>query len=257
MDRIRIDRLKADLRDLRLKNMAEAIDEALQAAHDQQSGHLEFLSTLVDIQKTAMQQRSVDRRIKQANFPGNMSFDNFDWHFQPELNIEQLKDLKTLGFIEQRRRLLIFGKTGVGKTHIATALGIEACKAGFRVRFFKFQELLSFLYATLADDATDEAIMKLSRLDLVIIDHVGYIRQKNEYPSLLLDFICACQDRTALIVTSGVSLGQWSEAFGNSPVTHDIVDRLFHHANVINIRKGRSYRTEGPDAPGWPSKTEP
>src|SRR6056297_509113 len=257
MDRIRIDKLKAALRELRLKNMAEAIDEAIQTAHDQQSGHLEFLSTLVDIQQTAMRQRSVCRRIKQANFPRNMSFDNFDWHFQPELNIEQLKDLKSLGFIEQRRRLLIFGKTGVGKTHIATALGIEACKAGFRVKFFKFQELLSFLYATLADDATDEAIVKLSRLDLVIIDHVGYIRQKNEYPSLLLDFVCACQDRVSLIVTTGVSPGEWSQAFGSAPITHDIVDRLFHRAHIINIRQGKSYRTEGPNAPELKVQTDP
>lgn len=257
MDRIRIDRLKADLRDLRLKNMAEAIDDAIETAHNQQIGHLEFLSNLVDIQKTAMVQRSLDRRIKQANFPRNMRFDNFDWHFQPSLNIEQLKDLKSLGFVEQRHPLLIFGKTGSGKTHIATALGIEACQAGFRVRFFKFQELLSSLYATLADDATDEAIARLSRLDLVIIDHVGYIRQKSEYPSLLLDFVCACQDRTALIVTSSVSLGEWSHVFGSTPVTHDIVDRLFHHATVINIRQGKSYRTEGPKAPGLPEKTDP
>lgn len=256
MDRIQIDKLKADLRDLRLKDMAEALDDAIEKAHDQHSGHLEFLSTLVDIQKAAVQQRSLDRRIKQANFPRNMSFDNFDWHFQPALNIEQLKDLKSLGFVEHHHPLLIFGKTGVGKSHIATALGIEACKAGFRVQFFKFQELLSFLYATLADDGTDEAIARLSRLDLVIIDHVGYIRQKNEYPSLLLDFVCACQDRTALIVTSSVSLGQWSSAFGSTPVTHDIVDRLFHHASVINIRQGKSYRTEGPGAPGLPERTD-
>jgi len=257
MNRIQIDKLKADLRDLRLKNMAEALDDAIRTAHEQKIGHLEFLSILVDVQKTAMQQRSFDRRIQQADFPRNMHFENFDWHFQPSLNIEQLKDLKSLGFIEQRHPLLIFGKTGSGKTHIATALGIEACKAGFRVKFFKFQELLSFLYTTLADDATDEAIAKLSRLDLVIIDHIGYIRQKNEYPSLLLDFVCACQDRVSLIVTTGVSPGEWSQAFGSAPITHDIVDRLFHRAHIINIRQGKSYRTEGPNAPELKVQTDP
>jgi DNA replication protein DnaC len=108
---------------------------------------------------------------------------------------------------------------------------------------------MKHLYASLADDTTDEVIAKLARLDLLIIDHIGFIRNKDEYPSLLLDLICTCQDRVSLIITSGISLEEWGAVFGNNTITNDIVDRLFHHANVINIRPGRSYRTEGPDAP--------
>ncbi len=256
MSRIPIEDLKADLKELRLKNMAEALDEAVEAAQAKQAGHLDFLASLVEIQKTAMQKRSLDRRIKQANFPRNMSFDNFDWHFQPSLNVEQLKNLKSLGFIEKRHPLLIMGKTGCGKTHISVALGIEACKAGFRVKFFKFQELLLYLYTTLADDTTHEVIARMARLDLIIIDHVGFIRSKDEYPSLLLDFVCACQDQTALIVTTGISLAQWSTILGNNAIAADIMDRLFHHASVINIRQGLSYRTEGPQGLNIYDKTE-
>ena len=121
--------------------------------------------------------------------------------------------------------------------------------AGFRVTFYKLQELLALLYATLADDSTDDAIAKLSRLDLLIIDHIGFIRKKDEYASLLLDLICACQDRVSLVITTSISLEEWGAAFGNNAITNDIVDRLFHRAAVINIRPGRSYRTEGPNAP--------
>lgn len=241
--------LKNDLRNLRLKDMAEAIDDVLRQAENEKAGHLKFLVRLVEIQTNAMKKRSLERRMDQAGFPRNMTFDNFDWSFQPALNVAQLKNLATLNFVANHHPLLILGMTGVGKTHIATALGIEACKAGLSVRFYKFQELMNHLYATLADDTTDEAIAKLARIDLLIIDHIGFIRNKDEYPSLLLDLICACQDRVALIITSGISLEEWGAAFGNNTITNDIVDRLFHHANVINIRPGKSYRTEGPDAP--------
>jgi len=89
----------------------------------------------------------------------------------------------------------------------------------------------------------------LVRLDLLIIDHIGFIRKKDEYPSLLLDLICTCQDRVSLTITSGIGLEEWGTAFGNNAITNDIVDRLFHHANVINIREGVSYRMQGPNAP--------
>jgi DNA replication protein DnaC len=209
MSTIDIETIKEDLKALRLKDMANALDDVLQNTQNLQQGHLYFLSELAKIQIEASQKRSYDRKVQKANFPPNMSFDNFDWNFQPSLNVEQLKDLKTLSFIRSRHPLLIFGKTGCGKSHIAAALGLEACKAGLKVQFFKLQELMSFLYASLADDTTDEVISKIARLDLLIIDHVGYIRSKNEYPSLLLDLICACQDSTSIITTSSISLEEW------------------------------------------------
>ena len=241
--------LKNDLRNLRLKDMADALDEVLKQAEAEKTGHLTFLERLVEIQIGAVKKRSLERRMAQANFPQNMTFDNFDWGFQPGLNVEQLKNLSSLNFVANHHPLLILGKTGVGKTHMAAALGVEACKAGLRTKFFKLQELMKHLYATLADDTTDDAVAQLVRHDLLIIDHIGFIRKKDEYPSLLLDLICACQDRVSLIITSGISLEEWGTAFGNNAITNDIVDRLFHHANVINIREGISYRTEGPNAP--------
>jgi DNA replication protein DnaC len=249
MNQVLVEKVKQDLRTLRLKDMAQALEEALEKAHQQKQGALQFLAELVQKQLEAVRKRSLERRIQMAQFPPKMTFDNFDWGFQPGLNVEYLKDLKELGFIVNRQPLLILGKTGTGKTHIATALGVKACEAGFKVQFHKLQELLAMLYATLADDTTDEIIAKLTRQDLLIIDHFNYIRTKNEYPSLLLDLVSACHDRLALIVTTSISFEEWGDALGNPSITHAIVDRLFHRAGVINIRPGRSYRTEGPHAP--------
>jgi DNA replication protein DnaC len=249
MKPIPIETIKQQMRQLRLKDMAEYIETALELAQKQKQGHLEFVAQLMARQIEATAKRSVERRINTARLPPNMTFDNFDWGFQPGLNVEYLKNLKTLTFVANHQPLLILGKTGTGKTHMAAALGVEACEAGFRVGFFKLQQLLFNLYATLADDTTEQAVAKLARLDLLIIDHIGYIRNKDEYPSLLLDLICACQDRVSLIVTTSISLEQWGVALGNVSITNDIADRLFHNAGVINIRPGRSYRTEGPNAP--------
>ena len=245
-----LEKVKQDLRALRLKDMADILEIALEEAHQEQHGHIQFLERLVQQQLRAMAERSLDRRVKQAKFPRNMTFEHFDWGFQPGLNVEYVKDLMQLDFVPNRQTVLILGKTGTGKTHIATALGIEACEAGYRVLFFKLQNLLSLLYATLADDTTDEVIARIARSHLLIIDHVDFIRTKNDYPSLLLDLVSACHQRVAMIFTTKISLEQWGEALGNPSITHAIVDRILHHAKVINIRPdGRSYRTEGPHAP--------
>jgi DNA replication protein DnaC len=229
--------------------MAQNLETVLEKAESEKQGHLEFLAQLVEAQVNGFKNRSLERRLKQANFPRNMSFDNFDWNFQPGLNVEQLKNLKTLNFISNHQSVLILGKTGCGKSHIASALGLVACEAGFRVKFYTLQELLAYLYSTLADETTVEAIEKLARLDLIIIDRIGFIRKKTEYASLLLELICACQDRVSLITTSNLSIEEWGQVFGSISITNDIVDRLFHRASVLNIRKGISYRLHGPDAP--------
>lgn len=244
-----IAQLKDQLRGLHLKDMAEQLEAALDAAHQERHGHLAFLAKLVATQLAAVENRSIKTRINKAKLPDHMTFDTFDWNFQPGLNVEHLKNLGELTFVENRKPLLILGKTGTGKTHIAVALGNRACEAALRVAFYDLQDLLTILYATLADDSTAEFIAKLARLDLLIIDNVSYIRTRPEYPSLLLDLIRTCQDRVALIVTSNISLEEWAIALGNATLTTAIVDRLFHRASVINIRPGRSYRSEGPHAP--------
>lgn len=252
-----VEKAKQDLRALRLRDMAEALDAALETAEKQRVGYLTFFAQLVEKQLQARQARSVQRRIEKANFPRNMTFENYDWGFQPGLNVEYVKDLAQLGFIEKCQPLIILGKTGTGKTHLATAFGIRACQVGCRVQFYKLQQLLAKLYATLADDTTFDVIARLARLDLIIIDAVGHIRSRPEYPSLLFDLVSACQDRTSLIVTSSISFEDLGEALGNPSITRAIVDRLFHQACLINIRPGKSYRTQGPNAPKLPPSKAP
>lgn len=242
-------KVQKKLRKLYLKDMAEHLEQALARAQKEQSGHIAFLADLVEYQLKARQTRSLEKRLKTANFPRNMVFEKFDFNFQPSLNVEQLKDLMELSFVSKKQPLLIFGKTGSGKSHIAAALGDLACRAGFKVQFYSLQEILAKLYSSLADGTTDEKISSLSRLDLLIIDNVSSIRTKPEYPSLLLDLISMCHENTCIIVTSAISVENWGNALGEPVIINAIIDRLLHHAHIINIRDGLSYRTEGPHAP--------
>jgi DNA replication protein DnaC len=256
MDQILLEKVQKNLKTLLLKDMAESLEASLHHAVQERQAHLEFISQLLDAQMTGRRQRTVQRRIDRACFPRHMTFENFDWGFQPGLNVEHLKNLKQLAFVRDKSPLLMLGTTGCGKTHIATALGLKACELGFKARFARLQEILAQLYASLADDSTDELLIKLSKLDLLILDDVNYVRARHEYPSLLLDLVNACQDRVCLIVTTQLSIEDWGKALGNPSVVNAVVDRLFHRAEILHIHPAISYRTHGPHAPKIPTKTE-
>ena len=249
MKKILLEKIKRDLKQLQLKDMGEALESLLKAAEKERCGYLSFLSQLLTKQINARNTRSVEHRIKKADLQTCMSFETFDWNFQPALNVEYIKDLAELGFIANRQSLLILGKIGTGKTHLASAFGIRACEVGYKVKFYNLQSLLNKLYNTLIDDTTYAIISDLTKLDLLIIDAIGFIRSKPEYPTLLLDLVRACQQRTAIILTSNISFQEWGQAIGNPSITNAIVDRLLYKACLININPGLSYRTEGPHAP--------
>jgi DNA replication protein DnaC len=240
--------LKHDLLRLKLNDMAQALDQALEMAAIEREGHLTFLAGLVKKQIHAVDARSLERRIKKAGFPERLTFETFDWSFQPGLNVEYAKDLAQLGFVEKRQPLLILGKTGTGKTHLATALGINACKARYRVAFFRLQDLLLGLHKALLNNASSDIIANLAKMHMVILDGLGYVRPMPEYPNLLFDLVNACHGRVSLIITSNISFQEWGQNMGNPSIIGAIIDRLMDRACLINIRPGRSYRTEGPNA---------
>lgn len=256
MDQILLEKVKKNLKTLLLKDMAQSLEAGLHHAVQERQSHLEFISHLLDAQVSGRRQRAVQRRIDKACFPRRMTLENFDWNFQPGLNVEHLKNLQHLAFVRDKSPLLILGASGCGKTHIAAALGIKACEHGLKARFAKLQEILAQLYASLADDSTDELLVAVSKLDLLIIDDVNFIRTRHEYPSLLLDLVNACQDRVCLVVTSYLSIEDWGAALGNPSVVNAVVDRLFHRAEILHIHPAISYRTHGPHAPKIPTKTE-
>ena len=245
----KLEELRRYLRYLKLDTIAERLDSVLEQAANQRLSRVDLLLELFRDEAIARHNRAVGRRLKEANFPETKTFDTFDWKFQPGLNVEQVKDLAELAFIDEARHLLLLGKPGTGKSHLAIAFGIRACETGYRVRFFKAKALFKTLYATLADDTTDRLLRRLARVPLLIIDELAYFRGKPEHAYLFFDLLQARYNKTSTIVTSNLRLSEWGDVLGDAKLTAALVDRLMHRAHVINIKNGRSYRTEGPEGP--------
>ena len=244
-----LDDLRKNLERLKLKTILEHLDEALEQAATLEQGYISFLAGLIEKELLARADASASRRLSTARFPEIRTFDTFDWTFQPHLNVQLVKDLMGLDFVRQGRPVLVLGRPGTGKTHISISYGVLAAQRGYTVRFYKAPRLLAELYASLADDTTEKLIAKLARVDLLIIDDLRHMPVRPEYAMLLFDLVEARHQRKATIVSSNLSVKQWGKLLGNPALTASLVDRLMERAHVINIRRGRSYRTEGPEAP--------
>ena len=243
-----LDELRRNLERLKLRAMAQHLDEALDQAAQLEQGYIAFVAGLVEQEVLARAESGRKRRTSAAKFPEIKTFDTFDWTFQKGLNVQLVKDLQNLHFIEQARPVLLLGAPGTGKSHMSIAYGLLAVQCGYSVRFFKGPKLLTELYASLADDSTDRLIGRLARTDHLIVDDLRHVPPRPEYATLLFDLIEARHQSKSTMVSSNLSVKAWGQLLGNPALTASLVDRLMERAHVINIRRGRSYRTEGPDA---------
>lgn len=246
----KLEQLRSHLGELKLDRIASRLDAVLENAEKLKLGRIEFLLELLGEEAIQRHNRAVERRVEQASFAETKTFDTFDWKFQPELNAGQVKDLAELRFIEEARPLLLLGKPGTGKTHLAIAFGMRACERGHRVRFYKAKDLFKALYATLADDTTSRFIARLTRIPLLIIDELAYFQGRPEHAYLFFDLMQARYEKASTILTSNLRVSEWGDVLGDAKLTAAIADRLMHRAHVINIKNGRSYRCEGPGGPG-------
>lgn len=243
-----LDELRRNLERLKLRAMLESLDEALEQATTLEQGYIAFLAGLVEREMLVRAEGATARRLKAAKFPVMKTFDTFDWTFQKGLNVQLVKDLMTMHFIEQGRAALFLGRPGTGKSHLSISLGVLAANRGYSVRFFKASELLATLYASLADESTDRLLRRLARIDLLIIDDIRHVPPKPEYATLFFDLVEARHLKKSTLVSSNLSVKKWGEILGNPALTASMVDRLMERAFVVNIRRGRSYRTDGPEA---------
>ncbi len=243
-----LDELRRNLERLKLRAIAAHLDEALEQATKLEQGYIAFLAGLIEVEVLAKAEASTKRRMSLAKFPAIKTLDTFDWTFQKGLNVQLVKDLMNLQFIDQARPVLLLGRPGTGKPHISISYGVLAAQRGYTVRFYKASVLLADLYATLADGSTDRVIAKLARFDLLIIDDLRHVPVRPEYATLLFDRVEARHLKKSTLVSSNLSVKAWGDILGNPALTASLVDRLMERAHVINVRRGRSYRAQGPDA---------
>ena len=204
--------------------------------------YLEFLARLIEGESHQRMDRATQRRIAAARFPVIKTLEAFDWSWPKNINRLEVQDLFRLRFIEERQNVLFLGGCGMGKSHLAAALGHEACLKGYRVLFISTAELINHLLAAQTEHRLKTEIKKVLRPDLLILDELGYIPIDKHGADLLFQVVSQRYERGSMILTSNKAYKDWAGIFNNdNTVTSAILDRLLHHAQTITIT-GTSYR---------------
>lgn len=233
--------LQHHLRALRLPTItAECEKLARQAAADN-ADHLTYLLQLCELELLERERKAAERRLKAAHFPNIKTLESFDFTARPSVNKLLVSELARCEYIDRRENVLFVGNPGTGKTHLAIALALAACGRGYRVRFFRLTELV-----TLLTEARDERNLlglkgRLAKLDLLVLDELGYVPASKVGAELLFDVISNAYERTSLIVTTNLPFESWTEVLGSERLTGATLDRLTHRCQIIET-KGESYR---------------
>lgn len=229
------DELEQLLKSLRLRKIVEIFDEELRRAEKQQISYTDFLLRLIRPQWHAKQEQAMEWRIKRACLPEPWTLESFPFAKQPGINRRQIRTLAELDFIPKAENLVLIGPTGVGKTGLATGILLKALQNGYRGQFVRAQDLFDEMYASLADRSSRKLIDRLARLDLLLIDEMGYLNLKPEQTNIFFKLMEERYNRRATIITTNLDYDEWHQFLGNRPMVEALLSRLRHHCQTIRI----------------------
>jgi len=236
--------LESQMQALKLKGMLAHYREITEKASQNNLSYTEFLSLLFEEELKRKNDGTVKTKINKARFPFIKTLEEFDFGFQPSLREKEIIALSSLDFIEKKENVIFLGPPGVGKTHLSVALGIKACMAKYRVAFITAQKLLEELMLSARDGSLADKLLGYSRLNLLVIDELGYMPVSKEQANLLFRLVSMRYEKGSIILTSNYNFNEWGEIFSDQVVAAAIIDRLVHHARIYYIN-GTSYRLKG------------
>jgi DNA replication protein DnaC len=233
--------LKANLKQLRLPAMLAEHEKLAREAAEAGEDYQQYLLRLTELEVATRQSNALKARIKQAAFPVEKDLDTFDFAAAPWLNKPKVLDLARGEWIDQRMNCCLIGSAGTGKTHVATALALAACRQGRRVRFFTAATLVNRLEEAQKQYQLERLLTQLDKTELLVCDELGYLSFSRTGAELLFQVFADRYERGSLLVTSNLPFSEWSQIFQGERMTAALLDRLLHRSHVLEMN-GESYR---------------
>lgn len=243
MKDVKMQNLIEELTYLKLNFIAENLDDLIR---QKKETHLDFLEAIIHAEFVQKQQKATERRIRAARIPVIKTLDSFNFAHPETIEPEKRRMLFRLNFIERKENVIIFcGGVGLGKTHLASALAMEACRTGYTTLFTSAVDIVNSLKAARHNNKLTQVMRKYTRPQLLIIDELGYMPVDKEACDLLFQVVSNRYERRSIVITTNRPYKDWPIIFNNdATVTSAILDRLLHHVETIKI-EGRSYRMTG------------
>jgi len=229
------DDLEQLLKNLRLKKIAEILDEELRAAEKKDISYQQFLARLLRAQYHHRQETALNWRIAQARIPEPWTLETFPFDRQPGVSRKQILGFAELEFIPKAENIVFIGETAVGKTALASGILLKALQNGYRGLFIAAQDLFDEMYASLADRATRKLINQLARIDVILVDEMGYLNLKPEQTNIFFKLMEERYRRKPTIITTNLDYEEWANFLGNKALVNALLSRLRHQCHTVRI----------------------
>lgn len=250
------DRLHTNLQSMGLSTLERNLDGALELGAKSERSFTEILDDLVDQEVKARHAASTEVRIRLAGFPVRKTLEEFDYPSQPSIDPKVIEELATMRFAHNAENVIFLGPSGVGKTHLAIALGLEAARAGLSVTYASAGRALTKLKQAYDRGMGDWALRYLCRSKVLIVDEIGYLPWDREAAHLFFQVVANRYERASTIFTSNKVYSEWGEVLGDPVLAAAVLDRILHHSTTVNI-KGESYRLRVKRRAGTPTPVIP
>jgi len=229
------------LEKMKMEHLGLQLDAICEQAAKKDLGYREFLTEALQTEWSGRHQRGVESRLKAARFPWVKTLEQFDFSFQPSIDRKVVRELSGLGFVNRAENVIILGPPGVGKTHLAIALGVKAVEAGHKVLFITLECMISRLTRARVENRVERQLQQFVYPRVLIIDEMGYLPMNRDEAGLFFRLLTRRYEKASTIITSNKSFVDWGEIFNDQVLATAILDRLLHHCTTLNI-KGESYR---------------
>jgi len=236
--------LVSALKRLRMSGVLQSLDLRIRQAVEDNLDHTEFLYRLLQDEVDRRDAKQLQLRLGRANFDHERTLEGFDFQFNPGIPKARIVDLATCHFVDRKEAVLLLGPTGTGKSHLGQALGHRAVRRGHKVLYIQASQMFAQLRAARGDGSYDRRLARLVTPELLIVDDVGLRQLRADEPEDLYEVIRQRYERGAMILSSNRALPEWAPLFGDPLMASAAMDRLLHHAHIIELQ-GRSFRNPG------------